>query len=469
MRYLPAEISYGIECAVECGDITADVCRYYHSFNEFDIVAEIDALDNERFDWDACHRRYADLYNIHYTDWFKTAPQQQRLWCLIEASPHFRKQIAETSDHLYGAYVSAELAHERDPSNTDHMREFLHDDVRWQHVEQNVRQLVDRINLVGQSELIDAYERPDDLYIAAQTWNQNRINSVAEIRGNIVTSNALVTRTEAAHAALFRRAEKAKRIEKKKVRKVLKKSSSLLSRILGQRDTTAFIRGDEIEVVGHEYNFRLKKNNIMTSSFHGFNISVMHRASGERMVDLCWYVEATPALDQLAALVMAVRVGDEEDIIRVGNLLRISQEAYSNEDFAQFLPEKSTQSTFGDDAVIFRDEDRMLRRTPGTQAFIQTTPQAYRGFMLLAKQSIETIIADLDERLRTRYRLFNPEEFRVLTDSHVGRFAPNIDTPLKRLENRITATEITSREIVHNMPPEVIMPLVQELNALINA
>jgi hypothetical protein len=281
---------------------------------------------------------------------------------------------------------------------------------------ENISTMVTRINAIDTSRLYNAFLNKPLAYGRADIQEQTSI-SFLDFSDNVMVVNH--TGNKEVDALAIQNAKRARSIalhkRQKSRRKVLKKSAGFLMRLIGSKDTTAFVRGDEIEVVGQSYVFSLRKNNLMAQDHGAFQISVIDRETGLRLVDLCWYIPSTPALDQLAALVLAVRVGDEEDIIKIGNHLRITQHAREHETFAAKLPARRGTNEIG---AMFPDPDTLMHYTPGTTDYINNTPQAYIDFINIANSM--TILNTVPPQLETRYRMPRADEIRRITQTSVG-------------------------------------------------
>jgi hypothetical protein len=443
MRYLPADISYGIQCAVEGCDITPDVAAFFYDFNDRNISAEHDALDNYEINWQACHRRYADLYTSVYEDWYyNRATEPQKIWCILASLDRYASRIGEQIDYLYRRYVSQCLADGSDYTDLNTMATYLQQEEIWTHVIRNTTSLTNRINALEATMLQTGMANRSAVYMDAQVVaiQNSYVQNIQMMQDEIVTAfERITTPSDRIITANNRRKyERSRRIKQKQSRKVLKKSSSFLSRLLGRQHATAFIRGNEIRVEGRQYDFLLKKTNLLTTGHGGFRISVYARDTGARMVDLCWYIPDTPALDQLAALVMAVKAGEEDEIIEIGNHLSITQEAREHPVFSKSLPEPGTGFnmlngnftingnilTVGNTAV---QEDQMMRFTAGTVATIQSNAAAYTQFVDCANSTLNVIQTT---SIPERFRLRSGGEIRHIVNNQVGDIIPeNWDEP----------------------------------------
>lgn len=435
MRYLPPDIAYGIECASSCFDITGDVATYFFSFNDRNISAEHDALDNRNIDWESCHRNYGAFYERLFDEWFdERATDAQRVWCIRGAASDFGQRLGEKWDHVYRYYVSCSINSSHDPADEANMRRYLRQDQRSGFTRTIVTNLINRINKVDTTMIVSGFLNPQRLYEEAGIEERGNSCIQQAMQNVILEDGRLVFEGDAAtveRAKLKRDLERKVRAKTKERQRVLKKSSKFLSRLIGNRDAVAFIRGDEIEVTGQRYSFKLKKSNILTTGHGGFRISVMDRETDVRLVDLCWYIPDTPALDQLAALVLAVKVGDEENIIEVGNHLRISQEAKAHADFARFLPRSDNgdleallnqinniNTVMGETIEqVFRRDDLTLRSTPGTSRYVWHNADTYRRFIAVANSMVD--MTRMPAEIADRFALRSADQIREINGNIV--------------------------------------------------
>jgi hypothetical protein len=161
----------------------------------------------------------------------------------------------------------------------------------------------DDLRIMGRSAFCEAQHLVPDFY---RRVNERRMQLISES-------------IQAEQAAQFRKP--VPRSVRKAKRKPLVKAVELLSKIGGQQTASAFVSGDDVVVTGKRFNFRARKG-VLSSNGHGaLNLTVTDKDNIE-LVDLCFYFENMPAPDQLAALILHVKAGNEDDIITTGNAIR---------------------------------------------------------------------------------------------------------------------------------------------------
>jgi hypothetical protein len=65
--------------------------------------------------------------------------------------------------------------------------------------------------------------------------------------------------------------------------------------------------------------------------------------NGETLADLCFYVDETPAIDQLTAVALHVAAGEEQDIVSAANLITTSPAATGHPIFVQKRSEQAAE------------------------------------------------------------------------------------------------------------------------------
>lgn len=106
-------------------------------------------------------------------------------------------------------------------------------------------------------------------------------------------------------------------------RKVIKRSSVAAAALLGSEAVSQFARGQEVRFRGREADILVELGGSLAGR-GAHQLSVMlAEPGGRRVASLCVYVPDTPALDQLVALGLAVAAGEEMDIIRDANVVRV--------------------------------------------------------------------------------------------------------------------------------------------------
>lgn len=336
---IPPDISYCLLGALESFHITNDVSTFFYYFNETPLAPLVDAY---RYEPGKLHSEYlhglAGMYLNIYDTWFwNDASREQRVWCVVTAAEQFTNTLIDLQEHLFREYVNERLDANTSPDDDAAQNMWLDQSSIMRHTQFIISALVAKIQAVDVGEFAVALQNPFEY--------ETRLG-IRGLRRNYESPDRL---TEAELVA-----------KRKEQTNVLKKSSLFLSKLIGKNDVSMFVSGKEIRVEGNRFTFVVKRSNIHSMDHGALNISVHDKTSDERMFDLCWYVTETPALDQVSALVLAVKTGDEDEIIRIGNLFKIEYDIVAKHDYVQpFLPKKPVAAPW-DPTAVSRLPDSMF-------------------------------------------------------------------------------------------------------------
>ena len=107
----------------------------------------------------------------------------------------------------------------------------------------------------------------------------------------------------------------------KKAKKVIKKGVKTFIKLFGEDDIKAFVTGNDVIIHGEKYDYRIvKKYDIVD---HAANPNRHHvpytfqllTKDGIVMADGCIYFENTPVIDQIIALMLHIKGGNEDEIL----------------------------------------------------------------------------------------------------------------------------------------------------------
>lgn len=414
---IPPDISYGLECSVECLSITSDVITYYHMFNETPLAPIVDARDY------CCTpeglgeslRGLARLYMRLYNDWYWTkASALERAWCVASAAERFPRIAGEAADFLVTKFISEMLARDLDPHSRRNQQEWLDRSREMTHIEKVVAQLSRKASVVPADLLGDVIRHPSNFFTS--------LGDIAPPRSCFTSRDAVQFVDGTVNFLLSKKSKRNKQ-------KVLKKSAAFLSTLIAPNDVSMFVGGKEIRVEGHRYVFVLSKDNILSTNHGAISIKVHDKDTDRRLFNLCWYVQDTPALDQLAALAMAVRAGDEDEIIRVGNMLRVDQSAIAElrpdllfEPYCPNAPDdlvcsgSGTVGPTGPSGLVFPDDDTLMHLTKGTTEFHRSNPSVYLDFARRFRNRLKPV-----KGAETHFIAACPTTIRPFVDGRVGR------------------------------------------------
>jgi hypothetical protein len=118
--------------------------------------------------------------------------------------------------------------------------------------------------------------------------------------------------------------QRVSRRDARKARKVVLRSLRSALGICGPETVTAFLRGEEVKLVGAESILVLRKRGLLTDRGHGcVSVGLLDR-NGIRLADLCTFVEGTPTLDQLSAFALWMGSGEDRAVLETANVITLS-------------------------------------------------------------------------------------------------------------------------------------------------
>lgn len=132
----------------------------------------------------------------------------------------------------------------------------------------------------------------------------------------------------------------------KKERGVIKRSARFLSKLIGDDATRLYVGGHALVIEGKHAIYELKKKSNLLDSHGGYAaLSVFDRDNPDiHLCDMCIYTDGVPLLDHIASLVMHIRTGHEDEILRVGNATNCSTLAYEKKWLRDHLPARRTDT-----------------------------------------------------------------------------------------------------------------------------
>lgn len=110
-------------------------------------------------------------------------------------------------------------------------------------------------------------------------------------------------------------------------RKIIKRSLNVATSLLGIDTVKAFLRGDEIRLIGSEGVLILRKRGGLASRGHGCLSVALASIDGTTLADLCTYIDATPTLDQLCGFALWMRAGEDRSIMETANITKLTDGA----------------------------------------------------------------------------------------------------------------------------------------------
>jgi hypothetical protein len=394
IRHLAPDVQYCLDAAIDNGDISADVWTflvYYHpNTNQW-----FDALEA------APHHALKHAAIAAYLSWRKTAPRDDIVHCVVEGFIALQLQMEVAVDS--GAMCALRMLPpgigvkgSRQMQSPNFMRRVCRRDTTC----------VDFINtthrIANDAVLTECARGLDSATPILDLLNQRR----AELR------QAMALQQE--------RLEQKNRKQTHQKRKTIRRSLDLMSSVIGEHDARVFISGDEVTIEGKAFNFLVKKHRAYSAGHGGQPVITVTDKAGVVLSDLCLYFEATPTMDQVAALALHVASGEEDDLIRTGNLYNIKPQATANTALALLKG-----GTLGPRAAVLAVDD---------------------GNRLLTEDESRVSIQDITASItRSKYSILIG---RKLLDEEL----PHYDAAYQTLKPRIRQTLIASHRMLQSSP-----------------
>lgn len=137
-----------------------------------------------------------------------------------------------------------------------------------------------------------------------------------DIRGQRWRRDEEVRKSLGSAAAMRRRLDK-------KANKVVRRAAVMAAALLGASTVSAFARGQAVTLPGKECALVVTKASRLHAVGHGGLSVTATTLDGKPMADLCVYFGDTPALDQLTAFALFAAAGEEFEVLKQGNLIRV--------------------------------------------------------------------------------------------------------------------------------------------------
>lgn len=159
----------------------------------------------------------------------------------------------------------------------------------------------------------------------AQQWEQIREDMRAGATAQEVLFEPRITFKKRVLANLRKR--------DRKERKILKRGMATANLIVGEDKTRAFLKGEAVTLEGVNLDLVVTKRGRAA----GLDYSQIGLAAatkdGTKLADLCFYIEDTPAIDQLTAVALHAAAGEEQDIVNIANIINIAPVALDHPAF----------------------------------------------------------------------------------------------------------------------------------------
>jgi hypothetical protein len=144
---------------------------------------------------------------------------------------------------------------------------------------------------------------------------------------------------------------RAQRLLQDKNRRVVKRSIKFFEKLVGSTTARLLISGDRIRIEGKHGVYEIKKSGTLTAAHGAARLSVFTKKNDLHLCDVCIYTPNVPMLDHVAAMIMDIQCGNEEQILSIGNPYNVSVHAREQDWLVPFLPKQ----TLGVNGIIFAD------------------------------------------------------------------------------------------------------------------
>ena len=113
---------------------------------------------------------------------------------------------------------------------------------------------------------------------------------------------------------------------KRKRRAIIKRAVATATDVLGPDMVRDFVRGKAVRIPGQTVDLEVGSYGSSAAMGHSaVAVALLDPGSGRRLANICVYHPRTPAMDQLVAFALAMQAGEEEEIIRTGNLSAVTE------------------------------------------------------------------------------------------------------------------------------------------------
>jgi hypothetical protein len=196
-----------------------------------------------------------------------------------------------------------------------------------------VARAVQDIGVAGREAFLAARGSLDALYAGARERIRARNRRVNDLLRNDA-ENATRRIAQTFEPEQPARLNTVQRRKEKGLRRAIARSYRLLGSIAGAETARASLDGEQITVNGRKFDFRLRVANLRSTAHGAIEVFVTDKDAVE-LASLCVYIDQTPALDQMAALILDVTAGNEDEIIRRANVIRSTKAAATNTAFCE--------------------------------------------------------------------------------------------------------------------------------------
>lgn len=291
---MPApDIRYVIDSAAECGDIALDTHTYIAMLCDTPNALIDDYVDPpellEAKDWRGLNVALGQHLERTYEEWRETASLDDRAFCTVGALDELGHMVDTAADSI------AWRLSERNETDVSAIRAFTAQSTMMKFVER----LDQDISLSKKSFTIMLNE----VETRRLRWREERDRVLDDILRDIEFGGKPPAYT-------------------RENRSIIKRSYKFLSRLIGAEKTRVYINGGTIRFKGKKAIFELSKRSHLTNSHGGSSALSMFDINHPDMHlgTICIYTPDVPLLDHVASLIMHIQAGEEDEILRQGNI-----------------------------------------------------------------------------------------------------------------------------------------------------
>lgn len=161
----------------------------------------------------------------------------------------------------------------------------------------------------------------------------------------------------------------------KQERMVAKRAALFAAGLLGASTVSAFAAGHPVHIEGERMVFEAQRRGTIHRSGHAaLHLSVLDK-SRTKLAELCFFIDGTPAIDQLAGIALAVKAGEEQDILSTANITKVAPAGVGHELLgARAKPnDEAPIRAMWDNGVIVPAGDRNAVRRARNQTYWRET------------------------------------------------------------------------------------------------
>ncbi len=142
--------------------------------------------------------------------------------------------------------------------------------------------------------------------------------------------------------AAKRQAESGERLNgiARPTRRMLARAAAFAISLLGAATVSDFVHGKAVDIPGQHMTISVARSHSLAAIGHSALDITVKAPDGTPLCKLCFYIDKTPALDQLAAIAMFVQAGEENEIFGTGNIFAVTDSGKTHPLLAERLANK---------------------------------------------------------------------------------------------------------------------------------